>query len=167
MYLQEVFEDPCFYEYFVIGAKASFHLTINRKLGLVNALPVILHSLTMQNDADLYFLKNAILDTPIGEICTIPKPLSINVCVDVSHFTPDQLDILQRNSVHAEDPDEQNIRIFTAVPQEETFSQLLYSDSDEDEEPYDEVSNSPEVQYVIIPIMEGGSKRRERVQVNG
>jgi hypothetical protein len=53
------------------------------------------------------------------------------------------------------------------VPQEETFSQLLYSDSDEDEEPCNEVSNSPEVQYVIIPIMEGGSKRRERVQVNG
>jgi hypothetical protein len=177
IYLQELFEDPCFYEYFVIGAKASFHSTINRKLGLVNALPVILHSLTMQNDADLHFLKNAILDTPVGEICTIPKPLSINVAIDVSNFTPDQLDILKRNSIHAEDPNERNIRIFTgrlnglnnptAAPFQQTFPQLLYSDSDDDEEPYNEVSNNPEVEYLIIPIMEGGSKRRERVQVNG
>jgi hypothetical protein len=46
-HMKDVYKDPCFYEYFVAGAECCLNASVNRDLGLVNALPFVMHSLTM------------------------------------------------------------------------------------------------------------------------
>jgi hypothetical protein len=182
MYLDEVFEDPCFYEYFVAGAKGSLHATVNCKLGLVNALPLRMHSFTMDTAEDKAKVIEALSNTPIGEIATIPRPISINVSIEAKYFSSRQLEILRRNSINAADPDDIEIDIRTRAglsgrnasrttnnnSMEIDKSAFVYSDSDSDDNMPFSSNNDNEIEETItIPILASGSKRRERIQVKG
>jgi hypothetical protein len=182
VYLDEVFKDPCFYEYFVACAKGSLHATVNRKLGLVNALPLRMHSFTMGTAEDKAKVLEALSNTPIGEIATIPRPISINVSVEAKYFSSRQLKILRWNSINAADPDdiEIDVRTRTALSRrnvdrttgdnnmEIDESAFVYSDSDSnDDMPFPSNIDNEVEETVTIPILASGSKRRERVQVKG
>jgi hypothetical protein len=104
-HMEEMYQDPCFYEYFVAGASCCLHATVNRELGLVNSLPLVMHSLTMHNPDEHQQLKDALANTEPGGVATIPVPLSINVEVSTEFFTKEQLTVLMANQVSNPDFD--------------------------------------------------------------
>jgi hypothetical protein len=104
-HMEEMYKDPCFYEYFVAGAGCCLHATVNRELGLVNSLPLVMHSLTMHNPDDHRELKEALANTEPGGVATIPAPLSINVEVSTEFFTKEQVAILMTNRILSHDFD--------------------------------------------------------------
>jgi hypothetical protein len=124
----------------------------------------------------------ALSNTPIGEIATIPRPISINVSVEAKYFSSRQLEILRRNSINAADPDDIEIDVRTRAAlsrrnvdrttgdnnMEIDESAFVYSDSDSDDDmPFPSNIDNEVEETVTIPILASGSKRRERVQVKG
>jgi hypothetical protein len=91
--------DPVFWEYFVVGAPCSLNTTINKDLGLVNAVKGFQFSLMMDTEDDQNDVDSALHLHPPGSVIDIPCPLAVNVAFGRDCFTRDQLRILIRYSV--------------------------------------------------------------------
>jgi hypothetical protein len=175
--MEEMYKDPCFYEYFVAGASCCLHATVNRELGLVNSLPLVMHSLTMHNPDEHQQLKDALANTEPGGVATIPAPLSINVEVSTEFFTKEQLTVLMANRVSNPDFDvspavkrrrlSRGRKAAPVVEEEDAVSVPDYSDDDNESYSGRDVDSKAESQKIVIPFLSGGSKKREKVQVNG
>lgn len=176
-HMEEMYKDPCFYEYFVAGADCCLHATVNRELGLVNSLPLIMHSLTMHDRDEHRQLKAALADTEPGGVATIPAPLSINVEVSTQFFTKEQVSVLMTNRVSSHDFDaspaikrrrlSRKKKADPAENEEDDASVPYYSDDDDLSYRGSKSGIDAEVDKIVIPFLAGGSKKREKVQVNG
>jgi hypothetical protein len=176
-HMEEMYKDPCFYEYFVAGAQCCLHATINRELGLVNSLPLVMHSLTMQNPHEHQQLIEAIANTEPGGVATIPAPLSMNVEVDTKYFTKEQTAILLANRVLNHDSDappavkrrrlSRRKRSLPVSDDDEVASAPNYSDEDELSYSGSDSPVSTDSDKIVIPFLASGSKKREKVQVHG
>lgn len=92
----QAFSDPCFYEYFVPGANGFITDNISKKLGLVNAQHIKCHSLTMTTDEEQNSLNYQIQTSNPGDVITLQyQPLSVNVQLDINHFTNEQLNNME------------------------------------------------------------------------
>jgi hypothetical protein len=87
-FLQDALQDPCFYEYFVQGANGFITENVFRDLHIVNALPVVFHSIKFSPIIEKYV--NDIIDIlKPGSIITVEEhPISVNVKVCLSENTP-------------------------------------------------------------------------------
>jgi hypothetical protein len=88
--------DPCFWEYFVLGAPCSLNMTLNKELGLVNAVKGTQFSLVMNSEDEQSDVDAALHLHPPGSVIDIPCPLAINVAFGRNEFTIDQLHTLNQ-----------------------------------------------------------------------
>jgi hypothetical protein len=181
-HMKDVYKDPCFYEYFVAGAECCLNASVNRDLGLVNALPFVMHSLTMPDKETHRELKDALANTEPGGVATISAPFSINVEVSTEFFTKQQAKVLRENRVFKPDSEEfptvkrrrLSRYVHAANPSSDgsdsdASSDLEYSDSGDlsSHGSVPEVSEENEFEKIIIPFTQGGSVIRKKVQVPG
>lgn len=87
---QAVMSDPCFFEYFVPGARCYFNANMSKKLRLVNALEARYHSLVMESQEETDWLQHEITNAEAGDIITLPflggqpvLPAAVTVIVEV------------------------------------------------------------------------------------
>jgi len=81
-FIAEALEDPCFYDYFVVGSKGNLSDTINKDLGLVNALPFTYHSFTV-SDEDRATVDLQLQQAKPGDVVTLPHPpKTVNLLFD-------------------------------------------------------------------------------------
>ena len=84
-------QDPCFYEYYVQGADGFLNENIMRDLSLVNAIPIVYHSIKFDEDTERW-LRPIIDSSPPGTVITSPtRPISINVELVMPPNTPSQV----------------------------------------------------------------------------
>jgi hypothetical protein len=99
-YMDDVYKnDPCFWEYFVLGAPCSLNMTLNKELGLVNAVKGKQFSLVMNSEDEQNDVDAALHLHPPGSVIDIPCPLAINVAFSRDEFTTDQLHTLSQYSI--------------------------------------------------------------------
>jgi hypothetical protein len=149
----------------------------------------------MKTPYDTGILNNALACTPVGGCVTIPEPLAINVEVDTKYFDKLQLCALRTNSTFAGDPDNcptaktkkgnngenprkcrKQDKATPRIPDRRRNStgntdgkefHVDYSDSDK-LIPFDPLQETTDVsKKIIISILEGKSKHREQVQIDG
>jgi hypothetical protein len=93
----EVFDDPCFYEYFVEGADGFITKKLNSDLCLVNATPVRYHSLCIEDRDDLANIQATLLHASPGDIITLSvPPVTVNVELFVHGKDREMFDDYQR-----------------------------------------------------------------------
>ena len=93
-------EDPCFYEYYVEGAAGFFSDNVNKRIGIVNARPFRMHSLTVQDEADRNLITLYGKNAQPGSVLTLSEePVSVNVALDAENFGPDSWRTLQTLSI--------------------------------------------------------------------
>jgi len=81
-FLNDALQDPCFYEYFVVGSAGTLSETVNKDLGLVNALPFTYHSFTV-TDEDRAIVDLQLEQAQPGDIITLPNPpTTVNLLFD-------------------------------------------------------------------------------------
>ena len=92
-----VYDDPCFYEYFVEGADGFITDKLNPDFCLVNATPVQYHSLCIEDAVDLANIQAALLHASPGYIITLSvPPVTVNVELFVHGKDRDMFDDYQR-----------------------------------------------------------------------
>jgi hypothetical protein len=92
-----VFEDPCFYEYFVEGADGFISTKLNSDFCLVNATPVRYHSLCIEDPEDLANIQITLLHASPGDVITLSvPPVTVNVELFVYTKDRDMFDDYQR-----------------------------------------------------------------------
>jgi hypothetical protein len=92
-----VFDDPCFYEYFVEGADGFITNKLNSDLCLVNATPVQYHSLCIEDQDDLANIKATLLHASPGDVITLSVlPVTVNVELFVHGKDREMFDDYQR-----------------------------------------------------------------------
>ena len=93
----DVFDDPCFYEYFVEGADGFITKKLNSDLCLVNATPVQYHSLCIEDKDDLANIQATLLHAIPGDIITLSvPPVTVNVELFVHGKDREMFDDYQR-----------------------------------------------------------------------
>ena len=93
----EVYDDPCFYEYFVEGADGFLTDKINPDFCLVNATPVKYHSLCIEDKDDLANIHATLLHASPGDVITLSvPPVAVNVEVLVHGRDREMFDDYQR-----------------------------------------------------------------------
>jgi hypothetical protein len=93
----DVFDDPCFYEYFVEGADGFITQKLNADFCLVNATPVQYHSLCIDNEYDLASIHATLLHASPGHIITLSvPPVTVNVELFVHGKDREMFDDYQR-----------------------------------------------------------------------
>ena len=92
-HLQQVLQDPCFYEYWILNADMYLTNKISTDLGLVNAQgPFQCHSLCLSSEDEEQRLLMRTETARPGEIITLQQPpLSINVKIKLALFSKTQL----------------------------------------------------------------------------
>jgi hypothetical protein len=99
-YMDNVYKnDPCFWEYFVVGSPCSINTTINKRLNLVNAMKGTQFSLTMNSEEEQNDVDVALHLHPPGSVIDIPCPLAVNISFDGELFSNEQLRTLKQYSV--------------------------------------------------------------------
>ena len=102
--MDEIYKnDPCFWEYFVVGAPCSISATINKRLNLVNAMKGTQFSLTMNSEEEQNEVDIALHLHPPGSVINIPCPLAVNISFDADLFSNEQMRALKRHSVLGND----------------------------------------------------------------
>ena len=100
-------DDPAYFEYFLQSADAYLTANIFRKLGLVNALKVKMHSIVPADEEDLELLKKAEDGTLSGPICELSQPPAyINVEIPAESMEllpPATIRYLQTNNLQTAD----------------------------------------------------------------
>jgi hypothetical protein len=93
----DVFDDPCFYEYFVEGADGFITNKLNSDLCLVNATPVQYHSLCIEDKDDLANIQATLLHASPGDVITLSVlPVTVNVELFVYGKDREMFDDYQR-----------------------------------------------------------------------
>jgi len=105
-FMNDVLQDPLFYDYFVYDSDGFFTESYQRSLDLVNGIAIRYHSIKFDED-DEEFVSEIIRRTPVGGVVTVPNPpIAINVQVFLPSTTSDvirdalldlSLDTLPRN----------------------------------------------------------------------
>ena len=84
-----VYEDPCFYEYFVSGAAGFITDRICAETNLVNGIPCTYDSFVLENQYDQDLVAHMLSHGSPGDIVTLSEaPLSLNV--EIHPFTKDK-----------------------------------------------------------------------------
>ena len=84
-----VYDDPCFYEYFVAGASAFITDRVCAETNLVNGIPCSYHSFVPGNEYDKELVLNGLASRMPGEVVTLSEPpLCLNV--EIFPFTKDK-----------------------------------------------------------------------------
>ena len=95
--MESVLDDPCFYEYWVVGADAYLNAKISAELGLVNAQgPFQCHSLTLASRDEEQYLQQSMDCACPGDVITLREPpVSVNLIAKKKLFTREQLTALK------------------------------------------------------------------------
>jgi len=93
-------QDPCFYEYFVRWAGGFLNENILRDLRLINAIPLLFHSIKFDSETDRW-IQQLMSSCQAGTVITAPtRPLCINVELEMPPNTsPVVIKALQRFSI--------------------------------------------------------------------
>jgi hypothetical protein len=131
----------------------------------------------MKNRDEHCQLQAALADTEPGGVATIPAPLSINVEVSTEFFSREQASVLMANRVSSHDFDvspaikrrrlSRKEKAEALGNEEDDVSAPYYSDDDTLSYCGSESDINAEANKIVIPFLAGGSKKREKVQVNG
>jgi hypothetical protein len=182
-YMEYIYNnDPCFWEYFIVNAPGSINKTINKKLNLVNAMKCWQYSITMESEELQRQVEDLVANSPPGSVIDIPCPLSVNIRIDPEYFTSNQLRVLRQFSIFASDPD--TIYGYNSVsrPSSRSSKKTAHNEAG-DGGYYSDTECQPTMpatecrrplrkrgirgQPLVIPILKGTAKSRERVQGYG
>ena len=87
-YEASALQDPCFYEYYVEGVEGYLNENIMRDLCLVNAVPIVYHSVKFDEETEKW-MRPLIDSSPSGTVITSPtRPICINVKLLMPDNTP-------------------------------------------------------------------------------
>jgi len=91
VHMDEVYDDPCFYEYFVPGAEGFLTESYNRDLKLVNAMPVKYRTIKFESNIEKYLAEELKRAKP-GDVITVPgPPICINVEIEMPENVPNDI----------------------------------------------------------------------------
>ena len=97
-YVAHAKNDPCFYQYFVVGAPAYLNGTVNKELCLVNSTSATLHSFTMEDEILQESAVSELVKARPGDVITLDSvPAYVSVCVDTSKFADNVVELYRRN----------------------------------------------------------------------
>jgi hypothetical protein len=183
-YIDEIYDnDPCFWEYFVVGAPCSINKTLNKGLNLVNAMKGTQFSLTMNSDDEQNDVDAALGLYPPGSVIDIPCPQAINIALKRAMFDDDQIRALKQYSLsdsascfspmYASQGSRDTFPINRPVygVSSESESDAEYSDNDNDilydQEDVKSARGQQAQEDIVVPILRCLSRTRERIQGYG
>jgi hypothetical protein len=161
-HMDEIYKnDPCFWEYFVVGAPCSISATINKRLNLVNAMKGTQFSLTMNSEEEQNEVDIALHLHPPGSVIDIPCPLAVNVSFDADLFSNEQMRALKRHSVLGNDLSCSPVYVSQETSDQPTREHSGFSEMEPGNESSSEDSDTSDG-CVFIGTQGGESKQNKR-----